>query len=65
MYLHDVIVLPICISKLSVPVDSSIAKTQELLHVSHSVRYPFTGKVTGFTKTLSNSYGEGDSKEEG
>lgn len=30
----------------------------------HSARYPFTGKVTGFSKTLSNSYGEGDSKEE-
>lgn len=30
----------------------------------HSARYPFTGKMTGFSKTLSNSYGEGDSKEE-
>ncbi len=29
-----------------------------------SARDPFTGKVTGFSKTLSNSYGEGDSKEE-
>lgn len=38
-----------------------IAQTQELL----SVRYSFTGKVTGFTKTLSNSYGKGDSEEEG
>jgi len=29
------------------------------------VRYPITGKITGFTKTLSHSYGKGDSEEEG
>lgn len=40
-----------------------IAQTEELF-VFNSVRDPFTGKVTGFSKTLSHSYGEVDSKEE-